>query len=171
MPRNANAFDNDAAKRIARTVRAYENQLCADGVQTPEGQACAPPARPRFTRGAKSVRPVWVRFKSQGNDYIVCRSWNGSDEGDTDIYIAKPWKLRHTASNYETITTLTTDDAETVTVSDGDTDETWKITPSYEVDDELYYVAVAGTGVTVSGVGELGKIDINVDGRAWAVDS
>lgn len=169
MVKKGNAFNDDAAKRIARTVRAYENQICADGVQTPEGQACAPPARSRFVRGAKSVRPVWVRFKSQGNDYIVCRSWNGSDEGDTDIYIAKPWKLRHTASHYEIIDSLTTDNAYTVTVTVGESEYQWKLTESYEVDDELYYVAVAGTGVTVSGVGELTKIDMNVDGRAWSV--
>lgn len=28
-------------------------------------------------------------YKSQDGDYYVCRSWDGYDEGDTDIYVAK----------------------------------------------------------------------------------
>jgi hypothetical protein len=34
------------------------------------------------------------RIKSVRGDYVVCRTWDGSSEGSTDIYIAKPWKLR-----------------------------------------------------------------------------
>lgn len=116
---------------------------------------------------------VRMRFKSQGNDYIVCRRWDGTTEGTEDVRVAKPWKLRHDADNYGTVTSLATTSASEVDVDDGgggEDAETWIITPSYETNDEIYALAVGGTGVTVSG-DELRFIDMNVDGRAWRAEA
>jgi hypothetical protein len=42
------------------------------------------------------------RLKSVQADYLVCRTWDGTTEGDTDVYIAKEPKLRHSITS-ETI--------------------------------------------------------------------
>lgn len=116
-------------------------------------------------------RPVVrMRFKSEDNDYITCRRWDGTTEGTEDVLVAKPWKLRHDADNYGTITSLSTTSASEVDVDDGgggEDEETWVVTPSYETNDEIYAHAVNGTGVEV-GDDELRFIDLNIDARAWA---
>lgn len=44
---------------------------------------------------------MW-RLKSVQNDYVTCRSWDGSSDGPTDTYLAKEWKIR-TSLTGETI--------------------------------------------------------------------
>lgn len=113
---------------------------------------------------------VRLRVHTEANDYLVCHSWDGTTEGTDAINVAKPWKLRHDADNYEDVTSLSTTSASEVDVDDGgggEDAETWVVTPSYQADDEIYALRVPGTGVTVSSV-ELGLVDLNIDGRAWA---
>lgn len=143
----------------------------ADGINlTPDGLS-VPQVRPVVAAAlAGGARVTRLRFHSEENDYIICHSWDGTTEGTTAIYVAKPWKLRHDADNYEDVTSLSTTSASEVDVDDGgggEDAETWIVTPSYQADDEIYAIRVPGTGVTVSSV-ELGLIDLNVDGRAWA---
>lgn len=101
------------------------------------------------------------------DDHLRCRTWDGLNEGTTDIFVAKPFKLRHDVNNYDTIASLSTTDSQTVDVFEFTTTETWKVTPPYEVDNEIYSITVSGTGVD-PGSGELTIIDVNLDGRAWA---
>jgi hypothetical protein len=42
-------------------------------------------------------------FKSMSSDYIICRSWDGTNEGEIDIPIAKPPELRFESLVTETI--------------------------------------------------------------------
>src|SRR5678815_2608667 len=46
------------------------------------------------------------RFKSMGTDHLVCRTWDGTNEGASDINIAKSPKLRFSITS-ETIDVLT----------------------------------------------------------------
>lgn len=118
--------------------------------------------------GQIPYRPlVRMRVKSQENDYIWCTRWDGVTEIPTQVQVAKPWKLRHDKDHYAGLTTLTTTSAGEVDVGDGSDTETWVVTPSYEVDDEIYAEWVPGTGVSSGGV-DLRLIDRNLDGRAWA---
>lgn len=96
-------------------------------------------------------------------------------EGDTygaDIYVARPTKLRHSSSEYPLVHSLTTVDANEVEVSDEEeeTTEDWIVTPVYTVGDLIAVARVGYTGITIDDV-DIELIDINVDGRAWAVKS
>lgn len=44
-----------------------------------------------------------VRIKEHGNDWMRCRSWNGTIEGTTDIYVARDPELRRTRFDGKTI--------------------------------------------------------------------
>lgn len=137
---------------------------------SPDGLTVPTTSRPLAAALAGGARVTRLRFHSEENDYIICHSWDGTTEGSTAINVAKPWKLRHDADNYADVTSLSTTSADEVDVDDGgggEDEETWVVTPSYQADDEIYALRVPGTGVTVSSV-ELGLIDLNIDGRAWA---
>lgn len=38
-----------------------------------------------------------MRVKSISDDYLTCRTWDGTTEGDDDIIVAKPWEMQKTA--------------------------------------------------------------------------
>lgn len=109
------------------------------------------------------------KYKSMSGDYLTCRTWDGTTEGDTDIYIAKPYKLRRSIAS-ETIDgtlvsyTYASDSERTAT--DGTNSETQKIVPRYLVDD-LVWGITATTAVTKDNA-SLTILDMNIDGRAWA---
>lgn len=112
------------------------------------------------------------RFKSMQGEYIVCRSWDGTTEGGSDVNIAKPFKLRWSAPSV-------TIDGQSVTYSSYDLTGQKRtatcagasayeaITPRYSVDDVIWADTVDHTLVTVSGTA-LTLLDTNRDGRAWA---
>ncbi|MEM6392501.1 MAG: hypothetical protein AAF797_06990 [Planctomycetota bacterium] len=102
------------------------------------------------------------------NDYLECTlNLPGQSQA---IKVAKPYKLRHTASNYERPTTLSTVDEQTVTVNDASgPEERWVVIPPYEVGDAIMVQAGVETGLTVSGE-PIAYEDENRDGRAWSED-
>jgi hypothetical protein len=119
------------------------------------------------------------RFKSMEDDWIVCRSWDGTNEGDKDIQIAKPYKLQFsivTETIDDTVVTYSAwdTDAQTRHASSGDAPNTIEedqvIVPRYLVDD-LIYVFPAKTLIKDDNDKDLGLIDMNLDGRAWAATS
>jgi hypothetical protein len=114
---------------------------------------------------------VRYRIKSIQNNYVTCRTWDGTTEGTTDVLIAKPRKLRHVYGNYPGLTSLTTVDAQTGTATNGTITETWIVTPAYVVDDDLWAVTVAATGVTDGSGNAIVNLDVNDDARAWAVQT
>ncbi len=112
------------------------------------------------------------RFKSMGLNHINCRTWDGTTEGSSDVFIAKPFKLRFSITT-ETIrgTTFTYTGFDTTNQSriatGGGNQETQFITPMYLVND-LIYAMSATTLVTFAG-GPVSSVDLNADGRAFGV--
>jgi len=124
-----------------------------------------------------SVDVRQFRIKSIDLDFMICREWNGTAEGDADFIIAKPPLLRASVTErtfgvltatYSAVNSTGTQRTATV----GGDSETQVVIPSYEVDDVVYAIrnVKGGTGATRE---ELGN-DIAVDwlelnqGRAWA---
>jgi hypothetical protein len=113
-------------------------------------------------------------------DYLVCREWNGTTEGGTDINIAKPYKLRNSITS-EKIDGLTINYSyapsfvSRTASATGYTSETHIVNPPWlkkNVADgfggDIVYAVKSdnGTGVAVGGVAvEYVAVD---DGRAWA---
>ena len=104
------------------------------------------------------------------NDTLVVQRLDGDGvRVGSSMIVAKPYKLRHVAANYEWATSITSTDTNTVEASDGTNTYTWRVTPDgYAVGDIIYIQRVQYTGVTVGS--DLKWIDLNVDGRAWATD-
>ena len=127
-----------------------------------------------------------LRVIEEFNDYLRCHSWDGSVEGTTDIYVAKPYMLRHVLSHYAIITHLTTlavysirvDDKDDANPDDPYTIEDWAVTPPYFNDTDYpdhvceIWAVETDTGVTRPVQGEddepVTLLDINYDARAWA---
>lgn len=128
-------------------------------------------ARAKPGRGGGSAGLKLHRFKSMGTDHLVCRTWDGTTEGSTDIKIAKPDKLRFsiTAATIDTVALAYSDydtSAQTRSASDGTSSETQVITPRYLVND-LIWAMTCTTLVTVTGT-VLTLLDLNISARAWA---
>lgn len=110
------------------------------------------------------------KIQSIENDYLVCKTWDGTTLGTDAVKIAKPWLLQHQIGRYATAITLASVDSQTVNVGFADDVEaTWKVAPAYAVDDLIQAVARL-TGVTETIEDEaipLLMMDINHDARAW----
>lgn len=92
-----------------------------------------------------------ARFKIQSieNDWLVCRTWDGTVLGDDDYIVVKPESLRHDIIFYPWIDTLLTVDTQEITVEDTNNDltEVWKVTPPYWVGGEVVAVQVGPVGI------------------------
>lgn len=105
------------------------------------------------------------RFKSMGDDVINCKLWDGTNELGSLVEVNKPWKLRFTVTAETVDTVPITYDAHSAANQTRDAhvgvdSETQVIVPRYLVNDIVYAVDdPLDPGV---------KIDINIDGRAWA---
>jgi len=130
------------------------------------------PSRSADAQVAHGAR-VWMRVIAIDNDWLSCAHYDGtttpSNINDTYV-VAKPYKLRHIVANYDLLTTLTTTNAQEVIAGNGVVSETWRVTPLYEVGDDIMVMIVPGTDLEV-GVGgnEVHLLDCNVDGKQWAV--
>ena len=125
---------------------------------------------PKVTGGSTATR---LHVKSVQNDYLTCRTWDGTTEGGTDILVAKPPMLRHDASYYNISTaTLTTINQNEVEIDYSTWKERWMVTPDYKTNTEIWAVAGA-TGVMVTideEEVELALMDDNRNARAWGAD-
>ncbi len=115
-------------------------------------------------------------FKSSQSDWLTCRTWDGSSEGGTDIYIVKPQKLRGSivAEHIDTVDvtydTFNADFTERIAHAATYADEVHRILPRFLVDDIIFAATVdGGTGVVRSGT-ELTYLDLNVDARMWDIE-
>ncbi len=122
--------------------------------------------------GGGSSKPQPHRFKSMGTDHLICRTWDGTNQGTTDVLIAKPptlWfsvaskVLRGTTITYSAYS-LT---GQSRTSTSASKTETELITPSYETDDIIW--AVSGKTFVSTGTPptELTLCDDNRGSRAW----
>lgn len=133
---------------------------------------------------SRSGGPLMYRIKSVEDDYLVCRTWNGTSEGGSDVNVAKQYKLRtsissenifgtshtYTYSNYASVTNV---DGSGGSGSgnrvrhddDGSTTEDQMVIPIWNLND-IIFAAAATTGVTVGG-NDVGLIQQS-DSRQWA---
>lgn len=124
--------------------------------------------------GTSVVRLV---FKEMQDDYIVCRSWDGTNEGTTDIFVGKPPKLRTSVTeetldgtDFEYTYTVTGADAFVSRISENQSDNTTelqKVVPRYIIGDEIFAVSAA-TGIETVDAEAVALLDLNLDARAWA---
>lgn len=115
------------------------------------------------------------------NEWICCRSWNGTDEGTVDRFVWRGPNL----SNVSGSVSYTFDDATTmsityaggggpqtrtatVTAPVGLSAQTEIIWPPYKAGDEIFAVEPdGGIGGTPPVSGDFSMVDLNVAGRAW----
>lgn len=118
------------------------------------------------------------RLKSVANDHLVCRTFDGTTEGDSDILIAKPFDLRRTGWHGVTVTyalesvlgtsASVTYDYQTAVyriATSGSVVEHQGIRPFYVADRSIIFATQPDNGAGVAGIE---WIDLNADGRAWA---
>jgi hypothetical protein len=127
---------------------------------------------PAGSRGGGTV-DVAMRVKSVQANYITCRSWNGVDEGTSDILVAKPFIARQPSSatvagtNYTYTYSAGPDALNSYRDSDdGSTVEEQVVTPYWSVNDVIHV-----SGISFSGVNNPADSDIKlieVSGRCWA---
>lgn len=156
MAERNGTITESSMRRISRAVIAIERM---------------PKPKATYERGPRGTPVAAIRMLVQSieNDYLVCRTWDGENLGEDDVYVAKPYELRHVLANYPQLDAFTTVDVGEATVTYDGTDYTWKATPDYVVDAEIEAARVAQTGVTVSGE-DLTWIDANTAGRAWGIE-
>jgi hypothetical protein len=102
-------------------------------------------------------------------DYLICHTWDGTDEGAVDIKVARPYLLRRTPFDGYTRNSITytyVSDVERTAAKSGETDITELVTPSYQVGDVIYAIRDIRGGTAVEDAPNW--LDCNVDGRAWA---
>lgn len=147
--------------------------------------------RGRSASKNNAVGATRYRVKRVYGTYLVCRSWDGTAEGDVDELVAKPPHLRWYASAWPGMTvvgaaltfvwsSLTDNIDGQRTVSDGtNPDQTEIVVPVWQVAangaglsggyDEIWAdTPVGGTGVTVSGT-VVTLMDDNRNGRRWCL--
>lgn len=102
------------------------------------------------------------------DDTLTCHTWDGTTEGTDNITVAKPHALRKTEWDGLTIAGITYTYASAIerTASNGsDPDEDQQITPDYIEGTTVIYAARCIT----TGIAGVILVDVNADGRAWAL--
>jgi hypothetical protein len=119
--------------------------------------------------GAKVSGPY--RIKSVQTDWVTCRTWDGTTEGATDVYVMKEWKVRcslvgETIMGYPHTYTYRTDIApdplnivriDSAFTTLPDTSEQQVVIPPWTVDEEIYAVSGSTPGNAASGLIMIGR--------------
>ncbi|HOJ76396.1 MAG TPA: hypothetical protein PLL65_20955 [Phycisphaerae bacterium] len=119
-----------------------------------------------FVVAASDGGAARLRYKSMGDNHLVCRTWNGTTEGTTDITVAKPYLLRESTTRTGYTYNYTGDQARTSTKTSDSSTEDQVIVPEFVLNDQIWAIST-DTGVTV-GTTPVKYLDLNVDARAWA---
>lgn len=109
----------------------------------------------------------WLRYKSQQNNHLVCRDWDGELEGAEDVLVLKRPGLRHVSADYAGITSITTLAADKIRVTNGTITETVRVTESWQVNEEI---EAEYRPMSVGGVDYL-WVEVGPRDHAWAVVS
>jgi len=112
-----------------------------------------------------------MKIRSITNDFLVCRTWDGTTLGTVDIRVARPPEIRETACWRLSNQTFSWYDVNnrisTVPTANPDT-ENQSLIPPYQIGDIIYASKPkGGTGIVYNGV-ELEYMDENRGGRAFA---
>jgi hypothetical protein len=111
--------------------------------------------------------PVRASITALANDYVTVDLWGGTTFDAGSVNVAKPYELRHNASDtiYSTGASYSYSDTNTRTASAGGFDtETHVVLLPYEIGREIL---VIDTGLA-TGVTGCTYIDLNIGGRTWA---
>jgi hypothetical protein len=138
-----------------------------EGINRLSGINAPTQKQPRGKSGGSSVEIM--TFVAQFGDYLECE--NAALE---TVYIAKPYELRRSPFDGETISGVTysyTSNSER-DASDGVDTETQFITPNYVAGAEIYATTPnGGTGVVTEGMSPVAVTYLEMNqGRAWAWD-
>lgn len=91
------AWHRRIARRINSLLRITPKRGAADGPLIPTDDNCILPLSNQGGSGAgapSSNDDGTYVLKSVQGDYVTCRTYDGTTVGSTDIYIAKPYKIR-----------------------------------------------------------------------------
>lgn len=109
-----------------------------------------------------------LRVKEIKDDYLICHYYNNDIEESTDIYVLKPWTLRRTPFDGQTVNGISyaySDNSTRVATKDTIV-ETQYITPDYNIDD-IIYAERANIEVDIGGGILATLVDNGADGRSW----
>ena len=128
--------------------------------------------RVQLTGGGAGGEIRLLKLKSIERDLLVCHEWDGADEeGDIDIYVAKPYELRNSITtevlNGTTYTYDYEEDTVTRTATSGGVSVAQEVTMPYIIDGPVWAFKPNHTMV-FNEDGELTYQDSNNDARAWA---
>lgn len=114
--------------------------------------------------------------KSVNADTLTCHEYDGTTEGNSDITVAKPWRLRRTpfdgqtivftdenGSNYSATYVYSSNVSRQVTI--GSVIENQVVIPRFKIDFDIIFADQPSNG---TGLTDVIWCDTNRDGRAWA---
>lgn len=116
---------------------------------------------PRMRRGSPLSIGLF-KLKSVEDDYLVCREWDGENEGSDDIYIAKNPEIRCSLEakeiyGVENTYTYEVDPADPDelnkirTATDGSTTEEQRVVPPWTLDELIYGIGPMDTDLVIEG--------------------
>lgn len=127
--------------------------------------------------GGAPAGAVRYRLKSVQANYVTCRTWDGTNEGSTDVYIAKPARLRESVTSEVIFGTTynmtyangpggdTNNRYRTATNASDSTTESQLVLPVWLANEEIFAFS-AQTGVTTAG-GAAVSLLMLAEGRMW----
>lgn len=128
----------------------------------------------KFSVASGSIQQF--RFKSYHANYLTCRTWNGTTEGGSDVYVSVPFKMLEVSSetidgdsySYSYSNDSNGNRIRTVTkASDIDFYEEQMIVPRLLTNDLILATPIP-TGYTSQSGPTPTYVDLNLDGRAWS---
>lgn len=128
--------------------------------------------RPSTEAGSLVAKFKLAQSAADFPDHLVCRTWDGTTEGETNVLVAKPWELRRTTFDGTTYGGVGYTYSSPVTRIGviGDEEESQLIIPRYIVGDILVADknVIGGTGVTVNGTSL--EWEVRIGARAWTAE-
>lgn len=123
--------------------------------------------------GLLAEAPIRVVITSIAGDVLVCQDPDIGQlpELRASYLAAKPPLLRRSLLEHNEVTFVHSDDQTRVASKEGETDETQVILPAYVVGDTLFIIDAIDSGVRdyPTPGATVPYVDLNVDGRMWAV--
>ncbi len=151
-------------------VSASKMNKMRESIVACANRAVNPPRQLAFRAIPQIIFQMIIIGEYEDGDALVCNTWDGENQGDEEIAVAKPYLLQQsTLDGYDdgTYTYAFTDiDELTVTKTEDESTEDWKVTMDYNDGDIIYAAANVIGGIDCPT--EVQYIDLNIDGRAWA---